>query len=281
MITKRIKLSVAFLFLTIFTGTALWPDRSPSAHAVTPSVPKPTAQVESPFASLDRKAKATKHGDPEAVRDLTDEAVSTFALADMPIFTQEAMKERVARAEVNYRQGKVKGISEVKVAKTINELAEKLALPDYAKVSVAMVRTARMGLMLELPNLMTLDDRGNKRTKKKIGSSISPFMSPLEATSLTLFLLQQKSLNEDFQLSHDEFFGSVQKKQVQRWKEERDRRDGIPPTADSQAGPSMQVRSNAKSDEIRQALNKAATSMDPDNLLNLADKSLDTLGINQ
>lgn len=281
MISKRIKIGVVFLFLTIFTGTALWQVRSPSAHAITPSVPKPVARVETPLNSLDRKAKAAKHGDSAAVRDLTDEAVNTFALADVPIFTQEAMKERVARAEVSYRQGRVKGISEVRVAKTINELAEKLALPEYAKVSVAMVRTARMRLMLELPNLMTLDDSGYKKSKKRIGSSISPFMSPLEATSLTLFILQQKGLNEDFQLSHEEFYGNIQKKQVQRWKDERARRDGVFQAMDSQVGSSMQVRSNTKTDEIRHALNKAATSMDPDNLLNLADASLDTLGIKQ
>lgn len=279
MISKKIPITVAILLLTVFTSMVLWQERSPAVQATPQRVSKNTVPVKTPFASLDQKAKATKHGDPAAVRDLTDEAVTTFALADIPIFTQEGMKDRVARAEVVYRQRKVKGISEVKVAKTINELAERLALPEYTRVSVAMVRTARLGLMLELPNLMTLDDLDNNKQKKKIGSSISPFMSPLEATSLTLFLLQQKALNEDFQHSHEEFYGNIQRKQVQRWKEERARRDGASPIVNSQSGPSMQVNANAKTDEIRRALNKAVTSMDPDELLNLADSSLNTLGI--
>jgi hypothetical protein len=279
MISKRIKISVAFLSLTLFTSTALWQVRSPSAHAIAPSVTTATTQMESPLSSLNRKAKATKHADPEAVRELTDEAFNAFTPADLPIFTQETMRERVARAEVSYRKGAVKGISEVRVAKTINELAEKLALPDYAKVSVAMVRTARVALMLELPNLIAQNSPGYKKQEKKIGSSINRSMSPLEATTLTLFLLQQKTHNEDFQFSHEEFYANLQQKQVQRWKEERARREGTSQTIDSHAGPAMQVRANQKTDEIRRSIEKAVTSMRPDDLLNLADSSLENLGI--
>lgn len=285
MTSKRIKVSLVFFFLIVFTFTALWQVRSPSAHGNAPSVSQDGAQMTDPLVSLDRKAKATRGGGPSAVRDLTDDAFNTFALTEVPAFTQEAMKERVARAEVNYRNGADTGISEVKVAKTVNDLANKLEIPDYAKVSPAMVRLVRVGLMLELPNFIAQDAPADKK-RKKIRSSINPFMSPLEATSVTLFLLQQKMLNDAFQVSHKEFFASMHEKQLQKWGEWRARKDGGAQQigdgqAEQQTGPKLRVVSNSKTNDARRAAKRAAETMSPDALLNLADSSLDILGINR
>lgn len=105
-------------------------------------------------------------------------------------------------------------------------------------------------------------------------------MSPLEATGLTLFLLQQKMLNPDFQVSHKEFFANLHQKQMEKWQELRAQRDGSSRAiAETQAGPSMEVRPNPKSEFSRQAVKMAAERMAPDALLNLADTSLDTLGV--
>jgi hypothetical protein len=276
MITKRTKVSLVFVLLVGLTCSVLWLAKSPSVEGRAPSVVQ-DIQREDPLAGLNRKAKASKGKDRIAVDDLTGEVVTTFAPPDLPLFTQEGIKERVARAELNYRQGVDKGISEVKVAKTVNELADKFALPDYAKVSVAMVRTTRVILMLQVPDLIRQDNPTGKKLKKKIGSSISPFMSPLEATALTLFLLQQKTLNEAYQFSHKEFYENLNKKQKEKWTETRSQRDGTPPNAET--GPSMKVKSNTKTEEISRAVKKGAAEMRPDDLFNLADSSLDTLGI--
>jgi hypothetical protein len=276
MITKRTKVSLVLFLLVGLTCSALWLTKSPSVQGRAPAVSQ-HFQMEDPLAGLNRKAKASKGTNPIAVDDLTGEVITTFAPSDLPLFTQEGIKERVARAELNYRQGVDKGISEVKVAKTINELADKFALPDYAKVSVAMVRTTRVILMLQVPDLIGQDNPADKKKKKKIGSSISPFMSPLEATALTMFLLQQKTLNEAYQVSHKEFYENLNQKQMEKWTETRGQRDGTPPNAET--GPSMKVKSNTKTEEISRAVKKAAAEMRPDDLLNLADTSLDTLGI--
>jgi hypothetical protein len=276
---KRIKVSLIFFVSIAFSCTVLWLVNSPAVQGRAPAVPQNT-QSGNPFVELNRKAKASKGIDPIAVNDVTSEVINTFAPTDVPAFTQEAMKERVGRAELNYRQGVDKGISEVKVARTVNELADKFALPDYAKVSVAMVRTARVILMLQLPNLIGQDAPADKNHKKKIGSSINRSMSPLEATALTLFLLQQKTLNEAFQVSHKEFYANLHQKQMEKWGKLRAQRDGTAQTTvDAQAGPSMQVQSNTKTDDITRAIKRAAKGMSPDVLLNLADSSLDTLGI--
>jgi hypothetical protein len=103
-------------------------------------------------------------------------------------------------------------------------------------------------------------------------------MSPLEATALTLFLLQQKTLNEAYQVSHKEFFENLHQKQVEKWGELRAKRDGHAQGTDGQA-PSMNAKSNTRTEEMERAVKKAAAEMRPDDLLNLADSSLDTLGI--
>lgn len=279
---KRIKLSLTLFVLAAFVCTVLWLTGSPSVQGHAPSKPQAT-QSENPLAELNRKAKASKGTDPLAIYDVTDGVVATFAPVELPFFTREAIKERIARAELNYRHGVDKGISEVKVAKAINELADKFELPTYAKVSVAMVRTARVLLMLQLPNLIGQDNRADKKhTKKKIGSSINPFMSPLEATTLTLFLLQQKKTNEAFQFSHKEFYENLHQKQMEKWTELGAKKDsGTREIVEPQTGPSMQGRSNEKTDAIRQGVKAGAAKMSPDALLHLADSSMDTLGINR
>jgi hypothetical protein len=280
MITKRTKVSLVLFFLVGLTCAALWLARSPSVQGRAPSVTQADAQSVHPFTGLDRKAKAAKGADAVAIRDLTEDAFTTFAPTEMPSFTQEAMKDRVARAEVNYRIGADKGIPEFKVAKTVNELADKLEIPDYAKVSPAMVRIVRLGLMMELPNFIAQDPPGDKEHKKKLGSSINPFMSPLEATAVTMFLLQQKLLNEAFQVSHKEFFANLHEKQLQKWEEWRAQKNGTAqPTAEGQPAQKLRVVSNSKRDNARRAAKRAAEAMSPDALLNLADSSLDTLGI--
>jgi len=275
---KRIKVSLVFFVLTAFICTGFWLFRSASIQGNAASLPQ-DVQSGNPLAGLDRKARASRGTDPVAVNDVTSEVINTFAPSEVPPFTREAMKERVGRAELNYRQGVDKGISEVNVAKTVNELADKFALPDYAKVSVAMVRTSRIVLMLQLPSLIGQDNPAEKQHKKKIGSSINRSMSPLEATAVTLFLLQQKTLNEAFQVSHKEFFANLHQKQMEKWQALRGQRDGAAQTTDAQAGPSMQVQSNTKTDDTSRAIKRAAEGMSPDVLLKLADSSLDTLGI--
>ena len=279
MISKQIKVSLVFFFLVVLTCSALWLVRSPSAHGSTPPVSQDNAQTADPLARLGRKTKATKGADPSAVRDLTDEVFNTLALSEVPVFTREAMKERVARAEVNYRQNADNAITESKVARTVNELAEKLEIPDYAKVSPAMVRIVRLGLMLDLPNFIAQDPPADKKSKK-IGSSINPYLSPLEATAVTMFLLQQKMLNDAFQVSHKEFFANVHAKQLHKWGEWRAEKDGTAqPIGDRQPDQKIGVVSNSKTANIRLAAQRAAEAMSPDALFNLADSSLDTLGI--
>lgn len=279
MITQRTKVSLALFILAGFTCAGLWLAQSPSVEGRTPPV-KQARQVEGPLAGLNQKVKTAKGKDANAVRDLTNEVVTALSPDEVPLFAQESAKERVSRAEVSYREGATKGISEVKVAQTINELADKLALPDYSRVSVAMVRTTRMSLMLQMPDLVAQPAPNERPARKKIGSAISPFMSPLEATALTMFVLQQKTHNEDFQLSHDDFYANLQKKQVAKWEELRAQRDaGARNLVDSQPGPTMQVRSNPKTEETLQAIKDGAAKMSADDLLKLGDSSLDTLGI--
>jgi hypothetical protein len=240
--------------------------------------------VEEPLIKLNQSAKAMAAADEEAARSLTNEVFESLPLPDVPVFTQELIKERVARTELKYRQGAHEGIPESKVAKTVNEIAVRLEAPGYEKVSPAMVRTVRVSLMLQLPNFIAQDGPGKKKERQKSRKSINPGMSPLEATAVMLFLVQQKMLNEAYQVSHHDFFATIHQKQLQRWHELRDLKDRSGKLVrDSHANRKDELRviSKSKANEVRQAAKAAVEKMSPDDLLNLADSFLDTLGMNR
>lgn len=125
--------------------------------------------------SFNRKALLARTGDEQAVGDFADEVFSQFAPPEasdaFPLF-----KDRVVRAEVNYRRTGKGGVKERDVAGALNGLAQEMGAPDYAKVSVRQLRFLRLNAMGVLPGLVTQPKRG--QSKKSV---IDSEMSPLEA----------------------------------------------------------------------------------------------------
>ncbi len=283
MTTKQIKnISVLIVVISILAAAVFWLTmRSPVGQSRTLAASGGDPTIES-LARLNQKARATKGAEPDEIRSLTDEALNLFRIPDVPPFIEEAIKERVARAEVDHRKGGRRGISELRVANTVNELAAKFEIPDYAKVSRAMVRASRMSLMLWLPHFIAQDTPG-KKPARKVGSAINPYMSPLEATSLTMFLIQQKIVNEDYQVSHKQFFANQHERQLQRWNELRAAKSGAVQATSEAAQPQgthqVTIAWNPRTEEIKQTVKNAAAVMDSNDLLNLAGATLDTLGI--
>jgi len=240
-------------------------------------------RVSNRFAALNQKLYLGKLTDSQQVEDITNETLTVFAPPDIPTFAMSRMRDRIVRAELAYQRGEGKGIPENSVVKTINRLADQLSLPAYARVGSRLVRVARMSLMVKVPKLIN-QDRQAQRRGHPIGTSINPLMSPLEATAVTLFLMQQKTLNESYQVSDGEFLQNVHAKQLERWQESTRRRAlGLPVAVDRQEGgaPSLQSGSSShvRTEEIRKAMKAGLDKMPSDALVNLADSCLDDLGI--
>jgi hypothetical protein len=220
---------------------------------------------------IDQKAQKAKGNDESAVGELADEVFATPYFMEVPSDFREAMKQRVLSDELKYRHGK-KGIKEEKVVETVDELARKLNAPDYAKTSPLQVRTLRVRLMRGYPNFIAQEtSEERKGLKKKVGDTINPEMSPLEAVFVTGVLLQQKMLNEDFQHPPQEWEDKLRKKQLKRWETGENQ--------DAKIKARLHPGNNDKRREMRHAVANGIAKMKVSELLRLPDETLDTLGI--
>lgn len=222
--------------------------------------------------AIDEKARLARGGDEAAVRALADEIFAAPYFGEIPADYRESMKERVVRDELKYRDGK-KGVTEEKVVLTVNHLARKFDAPDYAKTSGAQVRVLRVRLKLGYPNFIAQETRAEKKgLKKKVGDTINPEMSPLEAAFVTGVLLQQKMLNADFQHEPGVWEEKLRKGQLKKWE--------AGATPDTQSAPRLvKSKGNARRNEMRHAVTRAVSQMGLSELTSLPDETLDKLGI--
>lgn len=221
---------------------------------------------------IDEKAHRAKGNDESAVRELANEVFATAYFGEIPSDYREAMKERIIRDELNYRSGK-KGVSEEKVVLTVNHLALKFNAPDFAQTSAAQVRALRVRLKLGYPNFIAQETREKKKgLKKKVGDTINPEMSPLEAAFVTGVLVQQKMLNADFQHAPQVWEEKLRKGQLKRWEA------GANPNAQTEPR-LIHSKGDAKRNEMRRAISQSASKMTIYELMSLPDETLDILGI--
>jgi hypothetical protein len=137
--------------------------------------------------------------DEQSVRSLADGVLSfprPYPRLDAQI--EELIKSRLAQAEIKYRHGSEHGVQEADIVALLNEFADKLQLPPYAKTSISQLRVLRMRLALAEPKFMGL---GLARQDSKVGDSLNTEMSPLQGLHLIETLIDQKVGNPEFQVS--------------------------------------------------------------------------------
>lgn len=155
-----------------------------------------------PFDRINSKAGSSKRGGLAETRELVDAVVDPYAESN-PIVnadgTMSEVKDRLTRAEIDFRQGHGKGIPEDNVIRVVNGLCKKFDAPDYAKTDRTEVRTHRMALLALTPELTTINhqQQGNRADRTMAG--LSPNMSPVEAVNVTMSLVYQKVFNEEYQ----------------------------------------------------------------------------------
>lgn len=166
----------------------------------------PVAKSKAPFSpgSLEEKARKAKGGDEDAVRDVTDQIFYLYGQV-LPPEVADEVKERVVRAEIDYQKNRKGGVRETNVVEAVNFLAEKFHAPDFAKTDHRQVKVLRARLKSQAPSFFAPDAENKKGLKKKLGEPMNPEVSPLEATGLTLAMLTQKVLNDEYQQTPKEF----------------------------------------------------------------------------
>lgn len=253
---KRTKAILILSVLTLCVSVS-WLGFGPSASSKSPFVP----------GSLEEKARKAKGGDEDAVRDLTEQVFYEYR-GMLPPEVLDGAKERVVRAEVEYRKNGKGAVRESHVAAAVNFLADKFKAPDFAKTDVRQVKVLRARMRSGAPSFFAPEPEGKKGLKKKLGEPMNPEVSPLEATSLMLVMLTQKAFNDEFQQTPEEFAVRLRRR---------------PERLGPQVGGLTLVANDPRNIEKTRAVVQAATEglahMNVTDAINLTADTFDRLGV--
>src|SRR5437016_8162566 len=148
---------------------------------------------------INERAALLNTADEARIRQLADEVFKAFDIDQAPPEIANSLKDRLVRAEVNYRGGNGKPVSEFGVVRMTNMLMDKLGAPAYAKTNVFEVRRLEMNFLPFLSKFIGKKPVGQNNGAKALGSSINPIMLPLEAATIAGLLIQQKRFNPTYQ----------------------------------------------------------------------------------
>jgi hypothetical protein len=221
------------------------------------------------FIRMNKEAKAARGGEESSIRELSDSIFRTFGVNTEQMGMANPFEERLIRAQVNFQKGASKGVSEINVVRMVNGLAKKFGAPNYAKTDMGEVRNLRMGMLSYVPDLLYGE---GKRPKKEVGASIDSVMSPLEAAYVTVLLLKQKQYNEEYQRTPKERAAAFHKKHKGK--------QGMAVAQETERQLILDKGSPRKT-EMAQVIARGFSTKSPSELMDLAHKSLDVLGIDR
>lgn len=158
-----------------------------------------------PYAQVDEKASAVQGPDEGAIRDLADAILPFVTGSSVPSVLASQYKGRLVRTEINYRKGQQAGIPEGNIVRVLDELAQALNAPEFAKTDEGEVRDTRLAISQMVPHLIVARSLGaGEQSSMGLSYAVSPTMSPLEAVFVTRFLIMQKEINEFSQITRAE-----------------------------------------------------------------------------
>jgi hypothetical protein len=147
------------------------------------------------YASLEIAASKATGQDQNSVAALVDEVFKVHHYRGyLPAALQNSLKNRLVDAEMSHRQGAHPGISEEAKVQVVNNVAERLGLPEYAKTNASQVRYLRMHMAITRPIFM---GEGMTRPDAKIGDQINSTMSPAQAIHLIQSFGRSKIFQSD------------------------------------------------------------------------------------
>lgn len=219
-----------------------------------------------PFEAINTKAKDAQRGDVESSKELVREIISVSGFEnELRGFTASAVMERVGNAQSRYQSGQSEGTSESAVARTINGLAIKFNLPEFARTDTYEVRRLRLSLMPNFPGLIGQKPNGVQPLSN--GEKFDSKMSPAEAVLILSMMMHQKLANKHYQLTKAE--------RLTLWEQKYGKRQSNRQT------PSLDELTKDRSGEIDSALRRSADALSIPDTLQLSTLILNTLGIDK
>jgi hypothetical protein len=252
---KSARLSLTFCAL-VLVSAGVWLATAQKSAAADTNRGKPLPSWE----RVNRAARENmRHGDPGAAGVLVDEVFADHGIDPAISAAAPSMKDRLVQAEVDFQNGKSKGVTEDKVAATVNQLADRFGAPAYAHTDVNEVKELRVRMLTLYPSMI---GRGSAATRDDSKPHFESEMSPVEAFHVTATMATQKLFNPDFQLSQAE----------RRDSSLQDRSGHLPRAKGNSHG--------ERSQKMLEIVHRGITSMSATEVLDQCGHSLDLLGTN-
>jgi len=149
--------------------------------------------------------RTLKAGDEAAIRELTELVLLVVRSDSSPQEIPVKVRERIVRAEVNYRNGQMEGISEDNIVRVVNYIAKEFDAPVYAQAQLQEVSELRTGEAYTMFHSLAPESaRIEVKQHTPPHILINPKMSAIEAIYFTLSLIFEKKTNPCFQLTSEE-----------------------------------------------------------------------------
>jgi hypothetical protein len=268
--TRRKTLPVALLLCCALACGIIWSATKNNAQGQSQRGAR--GRGSNPLAVLNAKVRAAKSGREDTAHALADEVFANFNFDQAPAGMVDALKDRLVRAEVNYRNGG-KGVVETDIVRMVNRFAYVLKAPDFARTNLFEVRRLEVGLMPYVPELRPRQaDADEANVGRKKGVTFTPdsrTLSPLEATCIAALLIQQKQSNPEYQLTNEEWIALHGRARTSEG-ENRFR-----------AAVAARNDDRSRSDEMQQAIEHSFAAMTPRQMLDLPVGLLDALGVDR
>lgn len=190
----------------------------------------------------------------------------------MPAAVEAVVKDRLSRAETEYRQGRRPGVREQSIADAFNMLAAEFNAPDYFFTSQRQVRFERMQMALSFSKFMEIDE---------INESVAPEMSPLQAAYVMKALTELKLVAPEYQIqpvqwdqSYQQMMANLQRAQQSRRRLEELRKQGV-----QFQGRLRSESRPTKYKELYDILSQRVSFLSPSDGQDLINRTLTILGI--
>ncbi len=229
-----------------------------------------------PITRLEATARLLDVQDTSSISRLARAVLDVDHSFEMPDVIKQVCVSRVLNAERLYLEGITTGLHENDVLKLLNDTFQFLNAPAFAQVSPHQLRVIRVRLLRDTPVFM---GSGITKAHAHVGDSINPYMSPLQATHLSLMVVDQKFLNEDFQYEPTEWeahYALMKKREAERYEQRFSPAVGQGPSTYRSGA---FTRLNPKGAELSKRLTESTHEMSLMEISDFASQCMSTLGL--
>lgn len=218
-----------------------------------------------PFQRVEAAARAATANDTDSINELTNAVLDEPHVFQLPSPVRTLLAAKAANAEIRYRNGQQKGITETQIVDLMNRIGKTLKIPDESRVTLPQLRRVRMGLAIEYPAFM---GKGLSTKGMKSGDTVIEIVSPLQALHIIFTLTDQKVADDDFSdpVTDPRILIQRRKQEMSAFHQSNQRGQVV-------------MRSNPKATAFRRAVVASCDGMSFDDAVKITSDAVKSLGL--